>query len=243
MKPSKTSKQWMREHVNDPFVQLAQKEGYRSRAAYKLLEIDDKDHLLKPGSVVVDLGATPGGWSQVAAARVGRSGKVLALDLLPLHPLTGVTFILGDFREESVLQQLEKLLQGRAVDLVISDMSPNICGIASADQARAMHLAELAMEFALLHLKPGGSFLVKVFQGAGFEEFYKLMKSRFAVVATRKPKASRDRSSELYLLTNGHGNIAAPDDGTRHARFPLPIPPPRAGEGEYESLREFHVKT
>jgi 23S rRNA (uridine2552-2'-O)-methyltransferase len=203
MKPSKTSKQWMREHVNDPFVQLAQKDGYRSRAAYKLLEIDAKDHLLKPGTVVVDLGATPGGWSQVAAAKVGRGGKVIALDLLPLDPLAGVEFIQGDFREDAVLRQLEGLLQGKPVGLVISDMAPNMSGVASADQARAMHLAELAMDFALEHLKPDGSFLVKVFQGAGFEDFYKLMRSRFTRVASRKPKASRDRSSELYLLGSG----------------------------------------
>ena len=200
MKPSKTSKQWMREHINDPFVHLAQKEGYRSRAAYKLLEIDAKDHLLKPGMVVVDLGATPGGWSQVAARQVGRGGKVIALDLLPLDPLAGVDFIQGDFREEIVLKQLEALLQGKQVGLVISDMAPNMSGVQSADLARAIHLAELAMEFALEHLKPGGSFLVKVFQGVGFEEFLKLMKGRFAKVVTRKPKASRDRSSELYLL-------------------------------------------
>ena len=193
----------MREHVNDPFVQLAQKEGYRSRAAYKLLEIDAKDRLLKPGAVVVDLGATPGGWSQVAAAKVGRSGKVVALDLLPLDPLGGVEFIQGDFRDDAVLKQLESLLQGKPVNLVISDMAPNICGVASADQARAMHLAELAMEFALEHLKAEGSFLVKVFQGVGFEDFYKLMHSRFTKVVTRKPKASRDRSSELYLLGTG----------------------------------------
>jgi len=203
MKPSKTSKQWMREHVNDPFVQLAQKEGYRSRAAYKLLEIDAKDRLLKPGAVVVDLGATPGGWSQVAAAKVGRSGKVVALDLLPLDPLGGVEFIQGDFRDDAVLKQLESLLQGKPVNLVISDMAPNICGVASADQARAMHLAELAMEFALEHLEAEGSFLVKVFQGVGFEDFYKLMRSRFTKVVTRKPKASRGRSSELYLLGTG----------------------------------------
>jgi 23S rRNA (uridine2552-2'-O)-methyltransferase len=203
MKPSKTSKQWMREHINDPFVQLAQKEGYRSRAAYKLLEIDAKDRLLRPGTVVVDLGATPGGWSQVAAARVGRGGKVIALDLLPLDPLAGVDFIQGDFREDAVLTHLENFLQGKPVGLVISDMAPNICGVASADQARAIHLAELAMEFALEHLKPDGSFLVKVFQGAGFEDFYKLMRSRFARVVTRKPKASRDRSSEVYLLASG----------------------------------------
>ena len=193
----------MREHVNDPFVQQAKKEGYRSRAAYKLLEIDAKDHLLKPGTVVVDLGATPGGWSQVAAARVGRSGKVVALDLLPLDPLAGVEFIQGDFREDAVLKQLENMLHGKPVGLVISDMAPNISGVVSVDQARAMHLAELAMEFALEHLKPDGSFLVKVFQGEGFEDFLKLMRNRFVRVVTRKPKASRDRSSELYLLGSG----------------------------------------
>jgi len=203
MRPSKTSKQWMREHVNDPFVQLAQKDGYRSRAAYKLLEIDEKDHLLKPGTVVVDLGATPGGWSQVSAAKVGRSGKVIALDLLPLDPLAHVEFIQGDFRDDAVLKQLEDLLQGKPVGLVISDMAPNMSGIASADQARAMHLAELAMEFALQHLNPDGSFLVKVFQGVGFEEYLKQMRSSFVKVVSRKPKASRDRSSELYLLASG----------------------------------------
>jgi len=203
MKPSKTSKQWMREHVNDPFVQLAQKEGYRSRAAYKLLEIDEKDHLLKQGMVVVDLGATPGGWSQIAAQKVGRGGKVIGLDLLPLDPLAGVDFIQGDFREDAVLKQLEDLLQGRPVGLVISDMAPNISGIVSADQARAMHLAELAMEFALEHLTPEGSFLVKVFQGAGFEEYLKQMRASFSRVVSRKPKASRDRSSEVYLLATG----------------------------------------
>lgn len=203
VKKHKSSKQWMREHVNDPFVRLAQKEGYRSRAAYKLLEIDAKDRLFKPGMVVVDLGATPGGWSQVASARVGRGGKVIALDLLPLEPLAGVDFFQGDFREDAVLKQLEDLLRGKQIGLVISDMAPNISGVASADQTRAMHLAELAMEFALEHLKPDGSFLVKVFQGAGFEDFLKLMRSRFSKVVTRKPKASRDRSSELYLLGSG----------------------------------------
>lgn len=200
MKPSKTSKQWMKEHVNDPFVQLAQKEGYRSRAAYKLLEIDERDHLLKPGMVVVDLGATPGGWSQVAASKVGANGKVIALDLLPLQPLARVQFIQGDFREDSVLAQLEQLLAGQKIGLVISDMAPNISGIDSADQARAIHLAELALEFAVLHLKPGGSFLVKVFQGAGFEAYMKSMRDHFGRVVSRKPKASRDRSSEVYLL-------------------------------------------
>jgi 23S rRNA (uridine2552-2'-O)-methyltransferase len=202
-KKNKTSKQWMREHVRDPYVRLAQKEGYRARAAYKLLEIDSKDHFLKPGAVVVDLGAAPGGWSQVAASKVGRTGRVIALDLLPLDPLAGVDFIQGDFREQAVLEQLEESLEGKPVGLVISDMAPNISGVASADQARAMHLAELAMEFALEHLKPDGNFLVKVFQGAGFEDFLKLMRSRFSKVVTRKPKASRDRSSELYLLGSG----------------------------------------
>jgi 23S rRNA (uridine2552-2'-O)-methyltransferase len=197
MKRSKTSKQWMAEHVTDPFVQRAQKEGYRSRAAYKLLEIAERDHLLKPGTVVVDLGATPGGWSQVAAAR---GCRVIALDLLPMHPLPGVEFIQGDFREDAVLAELEARLAGRAVDLVISDMAPNISGIGVADQARAMHLAELALDFASNHLRPGGAFLVKVFQGAGFEDFMRQMRGHFAKVAARKPKASRDRSSEQYLL-------------------------------------------
>ncbi len=197
MKRSKTSKQWMREHVNDPFVQRAQKEGFRSRAAYKLMEIDERDRLLKPGMAVVDLGATPGGWSQVAAAK---GCKVIALDLLPLQPIPGVDFIQGDFREDEVLAQLEERLGGKQIGLVISDMAPNISGIDMADQARAMHLAELALEFASQHLKPGGAFLVKVFQGSGFEDYIKLMRARFGKVVTRKPKASRDRSSEVDLL-------------------------------------------
>jgi 23S rRNA (uridine2552-2'-O)-methyltransferase len=201
-KKNKTSKQWMREHVNDPFVQMAQKEGYRSRAAYKLLEIDARDRLIKPGMVVVDLGATPGGWSQVAAAKVGSGGKVIALDLLAMDPLAGVDFKQGDFREDATLKRLRDMLQGKQIGLVISDMAPNISGVASADQARAIDLAELAMEFALEHLKPEGSFLVKVFQGAGFESFYKLLRSRFTKVVSRKPKASRDRSSEVYLLAS-----------------------------------------
>jgi 23S rRNA (uridine2552-2'-O)-methyltransferase len=200
MKPTKTSKQWMREHVNDPFVQQAQKDGYRSRAAYKLLEIDERDHLIKPGMVVVDLGATPGGWSQVAANKVGDKGKVIALDLLPLNPLPRVEFILGDFREDSVLAQLEEKLGGKQIGIVISDMAPNISGIDLSDQARSVHLAELALEFAALHLKPGGAFLVKVFQGVGFEDYVKAMRKHFAKVVSRKPKASRDRSSEVYML-------------------------------------------
>lgn len=190
----------MREHVSDPYVQRAQKEGYRSRAAYKLLEIDKRDHLLKPGMVVIDLGATPGGWSQVAAAKVGVTGKVIALDILPMTPIFGVDFIQGDFREASVLAQLQEQLQGKQVRLVISDMAPNITGIAVTDQASAIYLAELALDLAVQQLQPGGAFLVKVFQGAGFEGYLKLMRQHFTKVVTRKPDASRDRSSELYLL-------------------------------------------
>ena len=200
MKRSKTSKAWMREHVNDFYVQQAKKQGYRSRAAFKLMEMDERDHLLGPGMTVVDLGATPGGWSQAAAAKVGERGLVIALDVLEMTGLPGVRFIQGDFREEAVLLELVAALAGKQVDLVISDMSPNISGIGLSDQARSMHLAELALEFSARHLKPGGHFLVKVFQGDGFEAFLRAMRMNFKQVLNRKPKASRDRSSELYLL-------------------------------------------
>ena len=200
MKRTKTSKQWMMEHVNDVYVQRAKAEGYRSRAAYKLIEVAARDKLLKPGMVVVDLGAAPGGWSQVAAAKMGAGGRVIAVDLLPMDSLRNVTFLQGDFRDEAVAQALERELAGRPIDLVLSDMSPNISGIALSDQARAMHLAELALEFAVKHLKPGGSLLVKVFQGSGFQEYLREMRSCFMRVMTRKPEASRDRSNELYLL-------------------------------------------
>lgn len=200
MKRTKTSKAWMMEHVTDPYVQLAKHEGYRSRASYKLLEIIERDHLLKPGMRVVDLGATPGGWSQVVAQKLAGQGKVIALDLLEMLPLAGVTFIQGDFREDAVLAELVKALDGRPVDLVISDMAPNLSGVGLVDQARAMHLAELALEFALQHLKPGGSFLVKVFQGDGFDEYIRTMRGHFRQVATRKPKASRGRTNETFLL-------------------------------------------
>jgi len=203
MKPTRTSKGWMREHVNDPWVKRAQAEGWRSRAAFKLIQIDDKDKLLRPGLTVVDLGATPGGWSQVAARRVGASGQVIALDLLPLEPLRGVTFIQGDFREDAVETELKKILGLRSPDLVLSDMAPNISGVEMSDQARSMHLCELALEFAGKHLKPGGAFLVKVFQGAGYTEFLAAMRSVFTTVASRKPDASRGRSSEMYLLGRG----------------------------------------
>lgn len=200
MARSKTSNAWLREHVNDHYVHMAKAEGWRSRAAFKLIEIDDKDHLLKPGEVVVDLGATPGGWSQVAIKRVGETGKVFALDLLELPPIPGVEFIQGDFREDTVLDELLQRLSGRQVGLVLSDMAPNISGVSVMDQARAMHLCELGLEFARQQLKPQGAFLVKVFQGSGFEVFLKEMRLVFQTVQTRKPKASRDRSSEIYLL-------------------------------------------
>lgn len=190
----------MREHVNDPYVQLAKKEGWRSRAAFKLMEIDDKDKLLRHGEVVVDLGATPGGWSQVAVQRVGGGGLVFALDLLEMDPIHGVHFIQGDFREDEVLQQLEEKLGDRRVGLVMSDMAPNMSGVPLVDQARVMHLAELGLEFSRAHLKPDGAFLVKVFQGSDFEAFVKAMRATFRTVVVRKPDASRDRSAEIYLL-------------------------------------------
>ncbi len=213
MKRSKTSHQWMREHVNDVYVKRARSEGYRSRASYKLLEIAQRDKLLRQGMTVVDLGATPGGWSQVARAQVGPRGLVFALDILEMEPLPGVTFLLGDFREATVEAQLSAALAGRPLDLVLSDMSPNISGIALSDQARAMHLAELALEFAVKHLKPGGSFLVKVFQGSGFQEFFKAMQAQFEKVSTRKPEASRGRSNELYLLGSKSRNTQEADAG------------------------------
>ncbi len=202
MARTRTSKAWMREHLNDTYVQLARKEGWRSRAAFKLMEIDDKDKLLKRGEVVVDLGATPGGWSQVAVKRVGDSGLVFALDLLEMEPIHGVEFIQGDFRENDVLDKLKEKLKGRQVGLVMSDMAPNMSGVPLIDQARIMHLAELSLEFALAHMKPDGAFLVKVFQGTDYEKFFRSMREAFKTVVVRKPDASRDRSAELYLL--GH---------------------------------------
>ena len=190
----------MREHVNDTYVQRAKAEGFRSRASFKLMEIDDRDHLIRPGEVVVDLGAAPGGWSQVAAQRMQGRGRVVALDLLEMDGLHGVQFIQGDFREENVLRQLEELLAGERVGLVLSDMAPNISGVPVSDQARIMHLAELGLDFCRHWLKPEGAFLVKVFQGYGYEDFVREMKQVFRTVATRKPDASRDRSSEIYLL-------------------------------------------
>ena len=200
MKRSKTSKAWMQEHLNDPYVKLAQRDGYRARAAYKLIEIDDKDRLIKPGMVVVDLGSTPGSWSQVAVQRIKGHGRVVALDILPMVGIPGVDFIQGDFREDEVLAELEEMLHGQKVDLVISDMAPNISGMSSVDQPNAAYLTELAVDFSLNWLKPEGNFLVKVFMGTGFEEIMQIMRASFEKVVTRKPKASRDRSTEVYLL-------------------------------------------
>ncbi|MFN6961615.1 MAG: RlmE family RNA methyltransferase [Rhodocyclaceae bacterium] len=199
-KQKKKSRAWMREHVNDPYVQQAQKEGWRSRAVFKLKEIDEKDKLLGPGMTVVDLGAAPGSWSQYAVKRIQPGGRLVALDLLDFEPIPGVESIQGDFRDAAVLARLESALAGRQVDLVLSDMAPNMTGIAATDSAQVMHLAELTLEFARQHLKPGGDLLVKVFQGAGFIELRREMQTVFGTLATRKPAASRDRSAELYLL-------------------------------------------
>jgi len=203
MKRTRTSKAWMQEHLSDEFVKRANKEGYRSRAAYKLMELDDRDKLIRPGMTVVDLGAAPGSWSQVVVERLKSQGRVIGLDLLDVHPMPNFEFIQGDFTEEAVLTRLEAALNGHQVDLVISDMAPNMSGVTVIDQARAMYLVELALEFSRHWLKPGGSFLVKVFIGSGFDELVKSMRPEFDKVLTRKPKASRDRSSETYLLGLG----------------------------------------
>lgn len=203
MARSKSSSQWLQEHFKDPFVQLAQKRGYRSRAAFKLIEIQEKDKLIKSGMTVVDLGAAPGGWSQLASEWVGEKGKLIALDILPMESLVGVDFIQGDFRDEAVLAELESALAGEPIDLVISDIAPNMSGSASIDQPRAMYLVELALDFAKQHLKSNGNFCCKVFQGEGFDAFFKELKHIFNNVVTRKPKSSRGRSREVYLLGLG----------------------------------------
>jgi 23S rRNA (uridine2552-2'-O)-methyltransferase len=200
MKKNRSNKAWLHEHVTDAYVHRAKAEGYRSRAAFKLLEIDEQDRLLRSGMIVVDLGAAPGSWCQVAACRVGASGCVIALDLLPMEPLAGVDFIQGDFREAAILEKLEERLGKIRVDLVLSDMAPNMSGVGVSDQARSIHLAELTLDFAVAHLKSGGNMLVKMFHGSGFEQFRRPMADVFKTVAVRKPRASRDRSSEVYLL-------------------------------------------
>jgi 23S rRNA (uridine2552-2'-O)-methyltransferase len=193
----------MQRHVADPYVQRARALGYRSRAAFKLIEIDARDRLFAAGQIVVDLGAAPGGWSQVAAERTGARGRVVAIDLLDMAPIPGVTFIRGDFTADPVLRELERVLGGRPVDLVLSDLSPNLSGVAATDQARSIELAELAVEFAAGHLKPGGGLVIKAFQGAGFPELLRRVRTSFERVASRKPEASRARSSEMYLLARG----------------------------------------
>jgi len=200
MARSKTSNQWLTEHFSDEFVKRAQKEGYRSRAVYKLIEMDDKDRLLKPGMTVVDLGAAPGGWSELLSKRVGDSGRLFALDILPMDALGDVTFIEGDFTEQAVYNELMEALEGKWVDLVISDMAPNLSGMKAVDQPKMMYLAELALEFATSVLKPGGTFLTKVFTGEGLDEYKKELRQHFAKIIVRKPKASRARSSEIYLM-------------------------------------------
>jgi len=200
MKRTRTSKAWMQEHVNDAFVKQAQKDGFRSRAAYKLIEIHEKYKLFKPGMNVVDLGSTPGSWSQVVAKLLQGKGHIIAMDLLPMDPIPRVDFIQGDFREGASLRELESHLNNSPIDLVISDMALNITGIKTVDQPSVMYLTELALEFSLEWLKPGGHFLVKTFVGSDFDEVVKKMRPEFEKVITVKPKASRDRSSEVYLL-------------------------------------------
>ncbi len=203
MAKSKSSNRWLDEHFKDAYVKQSQKDGYRSRASYKLLELDDKDRLLRPGMTVVDLGAAPGGWSQVAAERVGEKGKVLASDILPMDAIADVEFIQGDFTEEAVLEQLLTALGGQRADLVISDMAPNMSGMSAIDQPKAMYLVELALDMARQVLKPGGHFVAKVFHGEGFDPLLKDTRDAFSKVAVRKPDASRARSSEVYLVARG----------------------------------------
>lgn len=203
MAKSKSSGRWLKEHFDDQYVKRSKEAGLRSRASFKLQEIDAKDRLLKPGSTVVDLGAAPGGWSQVAAELVGERGRVVASDILSMDPLAGVEFIQGDFTEEEVLERILQALGGERADLVISDMAPNMSGNAAIDQPAAMYLVELALDLARQVLKPGGNFLVKVFQGEGFDAYLNDMRSSFTSVVTRKPDASRARSREVYLLGKG----------------------------------------
>ncbi len=199
-KRSSSSGAWLKEHFDDQYVKRAQKEGYRSRACYKLLELQEKDRLIKPGMCVVDLGSAPGGWSQVAAGLVGHHGRVLASDVLAMDSLAGVEFIQGDFTEDAVFEALLAALGDQPVDLVISDMAPNMSGMKDVDQPRAMYLCELALDMAGQVLRPGGGFVTKIFQGEGFDEYFRMLRERFGKVVTRKPAASRPRSREVYLV-------------------------------------------
>ncbi|HAU07232.1 MAG TPA: 23S rRNA (uridine(2552)-2'-O)-methyltransferase RlmE [Gammaproteobacteria bacterium] len=203
MAKSKSSQSWLKEHFDDPYVKLAQQAGYRSRATFKLAEIDKKDRLIQPGMVVVDLGAAPGGWSDYARHKMGKTGHIIALDILPMTPLSGVHFIQGDFRDEAPLSSMEEILHDKSVDLVLSDMAPNMTGVDAIDQPSSMYLVELALQFALENLSQKGSFLVKVFQGAGFDGYLNSLRQQFKKVITRKPDASRARSREVYLLARG----------------------------------------
>lgn len=200
---SKSSQRWLHEHFKDPYVKKAQAEGYRSRAVFKLDELIERDDLLRPGMTVVDLGAAPGGWSQLVNEKLKNRGRIVALDILPMQGISGVDFICGDFREDSVLAELEARLQGTQVDLVLSDMAPNMSGVDLVDQARAMHLSELALDFASRWLKPGGDFLIKLFHGVGFDDYVRNLRTAFTRVSIRKPKASRARSNEVYALARG----------------------------------------
>lgn len=203
MARSKSSARWLKEHVNDRFVKQAQKDGYRSRASYKLLELNDKDKLIKPGMLVIDLGSAPGGWSQIAGELVGEQGKLIASDILPMDPLPDVEFIQGDFTEESVFNEIMAAIAGRPVDVVISDMAPNLSGISSADQAGSIYLIELALDMAQQVLKPKGSFITKAFQGEGYDAYVAQVREHFDSVVIRKPDSSRARSREVYIVGKG----------------------------------------
>ncbi|PTU73952.1 23S rRNA (uridine(2552)-2'-O)-methyltransferase RlmE [Pseudomonas mangrovi] len=203
MARSKTSHRWLKEHFDDPYVKMAQRDGYRSRASYKLLEVQEKDRILRPGMTVVDLGAAPGGWSQVASRVLGDKGRLIASDILEMDSIADVTFIQGDFTDDAVFAQILQAIDGHPVDLVISDMAPNMSGVRAADQARAMYLCELALDLSARVLRPGGDFLIKIFQGEGFDTYLKQVRERFEKVQMRKPLSSRDRSREQYLLARG----------------------------------------
>lgn len=215
MAKNKFNKNWIHDHINDPYVKLAQREGYRARAAYKLKEIDEAEKLIRPGQVIVDLGCTPGSWGQYTRRKLaggdngGLAGTIIGLDMLPMEPIADMHFIQGDFREESVLDQLSEILSGRQADLVLSDMAPNLSGIPAADSARMEHLIDLAIEFSQMHLKPGGALLVKCFKDMGFTQVLEKFRTEFKTVKQIKPKASRDKSSEIFLLGRGLKNPAA----------------------------------
>lgn len=203
MKRSKSSSRWLNEHVNDPYVKRAQKDGLRSRASYKLMELNEKDKLMRPGMLIMDLGSAPGGWSQVAGRIVGEKGRVIASDILPMDPLDNVDFIQGDFTDDGVFQQILDTLDGNQPDLIISDIAPNISGVAAADQAASMYLVELVLDMVRQVLKPNGNFVAKVFQGEGSDEYLKDVRTSFEKVVIRKPEASRPRSREVYLVAKG----------------------------------------